>query len=304
MIDALSLYRTFLRCVETGSFSAVAKERGTSQPTVSRQIAALEDRLGCLLFQRTTRALTLTEDGEVFYRMAQEVVEAASEAESAVGRGRGRVAGRLRLVCGAAFGRLHVVPHLSALMGEYPELEVDLTMQDSFTDLIADGIDLAIRVGESDDSSLISRRIGASRRVLVATPEYLERAGSPQQVSDLAQHRCIVFSGLAAGDRWTFKGQGAPTILPVSGPFRVDNSEGVRAAVLAGLGIGYMPIWHFASGELDDGRLVELLPACAPPAHPINAVYPSRRHLPSKVRATMEFLAAIYRGEPLLQTAP
>lgn len=304
MADTLSLYRTFARVVEAGSFSAVAAERNTSQPTISRQIAALEDHLGCLLFQRTTRSLTLTDDGRIFYGLAQEVLEAAEQAEAAVGRRRGVVSGRLRLACAGVFGRLHVIPRLSALMTRYPDLDVDLVMQDRSTDLVEAGVDLALRVGEVTDAGLMARKIGLSRRTLVATPAYLAAHGTPQHPEDLTAHRCILYTGLASGPVWRLNGPNDPIDVEISGRFRVDNTEGVRASVLAGLGIAYVPVWHFVEGELEDGRLRVLLRDFEPPPLPITAIWPSRRHLAPKVRAAIDFFAAEFHLDPKLSAAP
>lgn len=303
MTDVIALFRTFLRVVEAGSFTSVAAERNTSQPTISRQIAALEDHLGCLLFQRTTRALTLTDDGRTFYGAAQMAVDAAAQAESAVGRRKGRATGQLRLAVAGVFGRLHVITRLPAFMDRHPEIQVDLVIHDRFTDLIEEGIDLALRVGKVGDSGLVGRAIGLSRRSVVAAPAYLERFGAPLRPEDLRAHRCIVYGGLAAGQSWGFKGAAGQIEVPISGPFRVDNTEGVRAAVLQGMGIGYVPVWHFVDDEIESGRLVVLLRDFEATPQPITAVYPSRRHLAPKVRAAIDFFAAEFYVDPKLSAA-
>jgi DNA-binding transcriptional LysR family regulator len=301
--DTLSLFRTFVRVVEAGSFTAVAAEMNTSQPTISRQVAALEDHLGCVLFQRTTRALSLTDDGRTFYGMAQAALDAAAQAESAVGRRKGRATGRLRLACAGVFGRLHVIPRLPAFIERYPEIEIDLVMHDRFTDLIEEGIDLALRVGNVSDSSLVGRAIGLSRRSVVAAPDYLERFGVPKRPEDLKHHRCILYGGLASGQNWTFDSPDGPISVPVAGPFRVDNTEGVRAAVLGSMGVGYVPVWHFVENEIESGRLVVLLRDYEGTPLPITAVFPSRRHLAPKVRAAIDFFAAEFHVDPKLSAA-
>jgi DNA-binding transcriptional LysR family regulator len=304
MSDILALLKTFVRTVEAGSFSAVARELNSSQPTVSRQIATLEDHLGALLFQRTTRALTLTDDGRVFYEHARRTIEALTEAESAVGRRKGKPSGRLRLACAAVFGRLHVIPRLPRFRARFPDIEIALAINDGFSDLVEEGIDLAIRVGEPSESTLISRRIGTTRRVVVATPEYLAARGRPEHPRDLAGHDCIVYDRLLAGANWTFVAPGGALTVPVAGPVHVNNTEAVRAAVLQGLGIGYVPVWHFVEGEIETGRLVVLLRAFEPPAQPISAVYPSRRFVPTKVRAAIEYFAAEFELDPYLRIDP
>jgi DNA-binding transcriptional LysR family regulator len=300
MTDVLALFRTFARTVEAGSFTAVARDMNTSQPTVSRQIALLEEHLGCLLFQRTTRALTLTDDGRVFYEHASRTIEAAQEAESAVGRRKGKPTGRLRLATAGVFGRLHIVPRLPRFMARYPDIEVDLMMSDGFSDLIEEGIDLAIRVGAVTDPNLVARRIGITRRSVVATPAYLAARGEPKTPDDLEGHDCIVYTRLAAGANWTFKGSDGPKIVPVRGRLKINNTEGVRAAILEGLGIGYVPVWHFVDREIETGRIKILLKECEPATQPISVVYPSRRFLAPKVRAMIDFLAAEFELEPML----
>jgi DNA-binding transcriptional LysR family regulator len=292
MSDLITLFRTFARVAEAGSFTSVAVERNTSQPTISRQIAALEAHLGCLLFQRTTRSLTLTDDGRVLYDHALRSLEALNEAEGAVGRRKGKPSGTLRLACAVVFGRLHVVPRLPRFLARYPDLSVDLVMHDGFTDLIEEGIDLAIRVGDIRDPGLIARRIGTTRRVVVATPDYLARRDAPRVPQDLSGHDCIVYARLATGSNWTFATPDGTIHVPISGRLRVNSTEGLRAAVLAGIGIAYVPVWHFVEQEIETGRLVRLLPDHEPRPQPISAVYPSRRYLSPKVRTMIDYLAA------------
>ncbi len=301
MTDLVLLYRTFVRTAEAGSFTAVARDRNTSQPTISRQIALLEDHLGCLLFQRTTRALALTEDGALFLDHAKRVLETLDEAESTVGRRKRRPVGQLKLGCAGVLARLHVIPRLARLQNLYPDLEIALHVADGFTDLIEEGIDLALRVGETADTSLIARRIGTSRRVTVATPDYIARHGLPQHPEDLAHHQCIVYDRLLTGATWTYMANGQTIAVPVTGSVRVNNTEAVRAAVLQGLGIGYLPTWHFVEAELETGRLIVLLGAHEPPPQTISALYPSRRFVPPKVRAAIDFFADEFAKDPQLR---
>ena len=303
MSDVLALLGTFVRTVEAGSFSAVAKELGTSQPTVSRQIAALEAHLGCLLFQRSTRSLALTDDGRVFYGHAQRTLEAAAEAESAVGRRRGKPAGTLRLACSGVFGRLHVIPRLRGFRERFPEIRLVLSMSDAFVDLVAEGIDMAIRIGDSTDGTLVARTIGVTRRVVVATPEYLQRRGTPMHPRELADHDCVVYDRLLTGASWRFVTPEGPLLVPIDGPVHVNSTEAVRAAALAGLGVAYVPVWHFVEQEIEEGRLVVLMREFEAPIQPIQAVYPSRRYLPPKVRAAIDYFAAEFALDPALRIA-
>lgn len=300
MADLIPLFRSFVRVVEAGSFTAVAAEQNTSQPTVSRQIAALEQHLGCLLLQRTTRALTLTEDGRAFYAQAQLALEAIAEAETSVGRRKGKPTGTLRLACAAVLGRLHILPRLPCFLERYPDVAVDLVMGDDFTDLVEQRIDLSIRVGALTDPGLVARRIGTSRRVVVATPDYLERHGEPRTPEDLRDHACILYTRLATGANWPFTGKDGPNSVPVQGRLTVNSTEGVRAAILSGLGIGMVPVWHFVDREIETGRLRVLLPEHEPAPHPIHVVYPPRRFIAPKLRAMLDHLATEFELDPLL----
>ena len=299
MSDLVALFRTFVRVAEAGSFTAVATEFNTSQPTVSRQIAALEEQLGALLFQRTTRALTLTDDGRVLYEQARQALDSVQQALVSVGRRRGAPSGTLRLACPVVFGRLHIVPHLPAFLERFGGVAIDLIMNDGFTDLVEEGIDLAIRIGEITDPALIARRIGTTRRVTVASPSYLAARGAPSHPNDLAGHDCIVYSRLATGSRWEFSSADGPVGVQVSGRLRVNNSEGVREGVLRGLGIGVVPVWHF-SDEIASGRLVVILSDFEPSPLPTHVVYPSRRFLAPKVRAMIDYLAHEFELDPAL----
>jgi DNA-binding transcriptional LysR family regulator len=299
MTDTISLFRAFIRVVEAGSFTRVAQEQNSSQPTVSRQVAALEEHLGARLFTRTTRKLTLTDDGRGFYERAKLAIEAVSEAEDAVGRRRARPSGALRLATPVVFGRLRVIPHLKEFLARYPDVTIDLVMNDSNADLVGEGIDLAIRSGAVTDDSLIARKIGLTRRVVVAAPSYLRGKSLPTQPQDLAGHDCITFTGVTAGVTWHFGGPDGPLGVNVDGPVRSRNSEGLREAVLSGLGIGYAPIWHFTD-ELDTGRLTVLLDGYEPAPEPIHAVYPSRSFVPQKTRVMIDFLEQRFAMDPKL----
>lgn len=298
-MDIIAAIRVFVRVVETGSFSAVARETNSSQPNVSKTIAQLEQHLAARLLQRTTRKLTVTDEGQRFYDHAGRVLEAVAEAEGAVGRRHVAPFGLLRMASPVVFGRLHVVPRLPRFLARYPDLQIDLTMNDGFTDLVGEGIDLALRVGEIDDPGLVARRVGVTRRVIVAAPDYLERCGRPQQPEDLSRHDCIVYTRLASGDIWHFGGLTGDIALRVAGRFRVNNSEGVREAVLLGLGIGVVPIWLFRD-EIANGEVELLLTDYEPRRLPMNVVYPSRRFVSPRVRAMIDFLAEEFRLDPLV----
>lgn len=298
-MDLLGPMRTFVRVVEAGSFTGVATEQNTTQPTISRQVAALEEHLGARLLTRTTRALTLTDDGRAFYEHALRALEAVGEAENAVGRRQAKPTGTLRLAVPVVLGRRHIVPRLARFLVRYPDVAIDLAMSDGFVDLVEQGIDVAIRVGEITDQSLVARKIGMVRRLTVASPAYLKAKGTPRSPEDLKRHNCIVYTRLATGNRWHFESVAGPLSVTVSGRFRVDNSEAVREGVLAGLGIAVIPAFAF-SDEVTRGAVKVLLKAYEPKLLPLNAVYPSRRYVPLRVRAMIEFLAHELKTDPVL----
>jgi DNA-binding transcriptional LysR family regulator len=303
MIDSVALFRTFIRVAEAGSFTRVAREQDSSQPTVSRQIATLEEHLGARLFTRTTRTLTLTDDGRQFYERARLAIEAVSEAEDSVGRRRARPSGALRLAVPIVFGRLRVIPHLKEFLARYPDVSIDLVMSDAFSDVVEEGIDLAIRSGDMTDSLLIGKKIGTTRRVLVAAPSYLRGRPRPTHPRDLATHDCIAFTPATSAVNWRFQGPEGPLSVEVRGPVRTHNSEGIREAVLSGLGIGHVPIWHFTD-EIRSGRLMLLLEAFEPPPVPIQALYPSRRFVPQKTRVMIDHLERRFGRDPDLNPKP
>ncbi|OYW59828.1 MAG: hypothetical protein B7Z10_03325 [Rhodobacterales bacterium 32-66-7] len=294
--------RTFVRAVETGSFTAVAAEQGQSQPTVSRQILALEDHLGVRLMQRTTRALTLTDEGRSFYAHARALLDAVEEAEGSVRPGAG-VRGTLRIAAPVAFARLHLMPRMAAFLAMHPEVTTDWVLGDRPVDLVEEGVDLAIRIGRVTDQGLIVRRIGQMRRITVARPDYFLHHPRPQHPDDLKGHDCIVYTGLATVDEWHYVGQdGAPIVVKVAGRIRVSASEGMLAALKEGLGIAVCPTWLF-DGEVDRGEVERVLEAYEPAALPIQAVYPSRRLVPPRVRAFVDYLQAGFRTDPRLGNA-
>jgi DNA-binding transcriptional LysR family regulator len=300
-MDLLSPMKTFVRVVEAGSFTAIAAEQNMTQPTISRQIAALEEYLGTRLLARTTRAFTLTDDGRAFYHHALRALEVISEAEGAVGRRRAKPSGLLRLATPVVFGGLHIVPRLPAFLARYPDVSIDLAMSDTFTDLVEQGVDVAIRVGEVTDPGLIAKRIGLVRRITVASPAYLKKHGAPRTPFDLANHECIVYTRLATGNRWVFQSTDGPLTVDAKGRFRVDNSEAVREAVLAGLGIAVIPTFVFTR-EIKRGAVRTLLRNYEPGRLPMSAVYPSRRFVPLKVRAIIDFLEHEFSLDPSLAT--
>ncbi|BAZ11627.1 transcriptional regulator LysR family protein [Calothrix sp. NIES-4071] len=295
-MDRIECMKSFARTVETGSFSAVAREMETTQPTISKQIAALEEFLDVQLLTRSTRSLRLTEEGERFYEHCQRVLEAIAEAEASVGL-RVNPSGTLRVNCPVSFGQLMVMPHIKTFLELYPDIKVDLTMTDQFIDLVEDGVDVAIRIGNVEDTSLITHRIGVTRRITVGAASYFDRAGEPQTPNDLISHNCIVYTRLTTGNEWHFQGKEGTIKVKVNGNFRVNNSAGIREAVLSGLGIAVSPVWLF--GDLvNTNALKVVLKDYQPTTLPIFAVYRRGRFIPAKVRCFVDFLASEFKLNP------
>ena len=300
-MDLIAGLRVFVRIAEAHSFSAVARELGTTQPAISRQVAALEEHLGARLIQRTTRSLTLTEDGRDLLGHARRVLDSVEEAQAAVGRQRGAPGGLVRLATPSVFGRIYIAPRLGRLLERYPELSVELHVSDHPQDLVAEGIDVAVQAATGADSSLIARRIGSSSRITVASADYIERHGEPRHPSELAGHSCIAFLQHATPNDWHFDGPGGEITVHVAGRFSTDGSEALREAVLAGMGFAVLPAWYF-SDELVSGQVRSVLTDWQPPRIGLNAVYPSRRNLPRRTRAVIDFLVDELRLDPIISS--
>src|SRR5271169_3980233 len=285
---------TFARAVETGSFSAVAREQGIGQPNVSRHIAALERHLGTRLLHRSTRKLTLTPEGERYYSETRRVIDAITEAESTA-RGNDAPQGLLRVACPTVLGRSHILPHVKAILARFPEMEIDLQIGDRYIDLIEEGINLAIRVGTLKDSTLKARRIGAAERLCVASSEYLAAHSAPTKPKDLQNHNCILYTLSSAGSTWSFR----DVDVLVRGRLRVNTPDGIRSAVLDGIGIAYARGWLFEDA-LADRRVSSLLIEHHGPPVPIHIVYAASRLLPRRARVFMDFIAEAFARDPAL----
>jgi LysR family transcriptional regulator, regulator for bpeEF and oprC len=289
--------QTFVRVAERRSFSAAARELGRGQPAVSKQIAALEAHLGAQLLRRTSRGLSLTEAGRDYYQSAVGILGDLQAAESRVGLGQSAPSGLVRVAVSAGFGRLHVMPLLPAFLERYPRITLDFQVSDRFVDLVEEGIDVAVRLGNLSDSSLIARRLATFALCVVATPEYLRRRGVPAVPADVERHDCIVFSPKGAPARWPFAGAGGSVVVEPRSVLRTNDAELVRAGVLAGLGLGYAQTWLFAA-ELASGRVRTVLGEFTRTTVPISAVHPAGRRLPRKVAVFIEYLAAAFAADP------
>ncbi len=305
-MDRLQTMQTFVRVVEAGSFSTVAREVGSTQSAISKQVAALERQLGARLLSRTTRSLALTEEGQRYFEQARRLVAEIEEAESVVRGSSQQLTGLLRVAASVSFGRMTLLPIVQHFLAAHPGVKVDLRLNDSFVDLVEEGIDVAVRVGELADSSLVARRVGQTRRSVVASRDYVRRhakAGqAPREPADLLQHNCIVYTELATRNEWRFvagPGASAPVgtkqAVRVAGNIQTNSSEVVRAAVLDGHGLGYSPSWLF-SAELQSGQVAVLLPDWQAPALPMHLVSPPARKHSAKVRVFGDHVAAGLKG--------
>jgi DNA-binding transcriptional LysR family regulator len=299
-MDRLTAMEVFVRIVETGSFSAVAREMGMTQPTVSKQLTALEKQLRTRLLNRSTRQLSLTEAGSAYYESSKRILDDVHEAEGNLGLLQTELTGVLRVNSSIGMGQVYLGPLVLKFQEAHPDLSIDLSYSDRFVDLVEEGIDVAIRIGRLNDSTLAARRIGSSRRVVIATPGYLEKHGTPQVPEDLARHNCLLYAYLSTGNEWSFKGPDGEIRVKVSGNFRSNNGEAIRQALFDHRGIAVSPDWLILR-ELEQGRLVTLLQDYEPDPAEVSAVYPSGRHVSAKVRAFTEFVRAEFQKIPALR---
>jgi len=289
-MDRLLAMEMFVRVVETGSFSKAAREFNTTQPTVTKQVAATEARLKVRLLNRNTRGVSLTEPGALYYEKCKSIVRDAQEADSIVQLRQNQAQGLLRIGTSVAFGRRVVVPLALAYMRRHPQLQLDLSFEDRYVDLIAQGIDVAIRMGKLADSSLGARYLGVNPWVMVASPAYLKKHGTPRRAQDLGAHVALVYSSVVGDEFWRMHTpKGDPVTVPVSGRFRSNNLSAVLAAARDGLGIALMPR-YVASESLAAGKVLAVLADHSLPEQEIHAVFPSPKLLPGKVSGFVAFL--------------
>lgn len=297
-MDTINGMITYARVVEARSFSEAARRLGISKSAVSKQIARLEDRLGARLLNRTTRRISPTEVGAAFYERCARITAEIEEAELAVTRLQAEPRGVLRVNAPMSFGMQHLAPAIAVFMKRYPDVEIDLMLNDRFVDLIDEGFDLAIRIGQLADSSLIARKLAPGRLVLCAAPSYLRRRGLPAAPKELAEHDCLVYSFAASGDLWTFiDADGAARSVRVKPRMRVNNGDVMRDVAVAGLGLTVLPTF-IAADCLEKGTLVAVLGNYRLPETSVSAIYPQNRYLSTKVRVFVDFLAGRFGPEP------
>lgn len=293
-MDDFGVIPVFVAVVETGGFSSAARRLGVSKSAVSKRITQLEDKLGVRLLYRTTRQLSLTEAGEYYFANAVKALAYASEAEDSVTQLQAIPQGRLRISAPMSFGRLHIAPLIPKFMAQYPSIHVDLVMDDRVIDMVEGGFDVAVRVGDLPDSTLIARPLAPMRYVICASPEYAKTHILPRTPAELSEHSCLLFS--YTGSEWDFIYQGKIERVRVAGTYQANNSEALREALMHGLGIARIPTF-VVGPDIANGRLVQLLNEYDMPTRTFYAVFPKRQHLPAKVRVFTDFVVAHFGGE-------
>jgi len=299
-MDKLSAMAIFARVVERGSFSAVAREMQTSQPTISKVLKALEAELGGKLIARSTRQLSLTDEGQRYYAECRHILAAVDAAEHSFQSGKERIAGHLRIGSSVSFGRLQIAPRLAEFLKRYPDIDIDLQLNDQNQDLIREGLDVTFRIGELNDSGLIARQIGITHRVTVAAPDYLRQHGQPQTPAELSEHNCLQFNLLNSQNLWVFEKNNKRHEVRIKGNAQSNNSEAVREMVLGGLGIALSPVWLF-SEDLKAGRVMAILSDYVAQSLPIHAVSPANRRQSARVKAFVDYMSQALEQAPELK---
>lgn len=293
-MDRYTELKSFVLVAEKGSFAAAAQAERVTPVVMGRRLDSLEDRLGVKLMHRSTRGLHLTDLGEQFLDQARQLLKDFDDIESSLLAGRNLVRGHLVVSAPAAFGRRHVAPLGQTFQTLYPDLKLSFNLTDSVVDLVREGYDMAIRIGEVTDPNYVAVKLASNRRVVCGTPAYFEQYGVPQSLEDLAQHNCLAFNLQGGQPRgWSFLKDGRLVAVKVGGNLDCNDGELLYNWVKQGLGIGWRSTWEI-EGELKRGELVTVLDAFAVPAYDIQAVYPQQRHLPAKVRFFIDYLKKTY----------
>ena len=279
----------FISVVEQGSFSKAAEVLGFSNSGVSKRISALEAQLGVKLLYRSTRKLSLTEAGERYYQHAQRAFEAAKEAESAATGLQQEAQGVLRISAPMSFSRSHIAPIIPKFLKAYPKISIQMELSDTWSDVISEGYDLALRAGDLPDSSLVAKPLAPLHSVICAAPNYLEEFGSPKEPADLVQHNCLLYSYHSTSNEWFFNRNDEDVRVEVKGNYQVNNSDALKEALLTGLGVGRLPSF-IAGEEIKKGNLIPLLTDYQMPYKNLVALYPQRQYLAKKVSVFLSFL--------------
>ena len=302
-MDRLAAFAAFARACETGNFSAVARELGVSQPTISKHIAAAEAHLGVQLFSRTTRRLQPTADAVRLYPVVRQLLDALELVEAGSRKPVDAPSGVLRVAVPESFGRAEILPRLGRYLGRYPEVRVELRMTDATVDLVEKGAELGVRIGVLAPSSLIARRIGTVRHRVVAGRGYLASRRAPLVPDEIAGHDCIVYTGFARSTEWAFNSEFGRHVIDAEPRLALDSADAMAEAVRADLGIAMVPTW-LLDDEIADGRVVVLLDDFYPPTLPIHIVYPETRWLSLRARSFIDFLIGEFGGRPASAVAP
>lgn len=288
----------FVSSVNAGSFTAAAKHLGLTRSAVGKSVVRLETRLKVRLLNRTTRSLSLTDDGQILYERCIGILEDLDSVEDALALRRITPSGRLRISLPVAIGRIHVVPHIESCLREWPALSIDATFSDRLVDVIDEGYDLVMRIGPAkEDSSLLTRTIGLQKMITCASPQYLESRKAPQCPDDLSAHECLHFVANGRLLPWDFKVAGEKVSIVHPGRLRMDSSEALLRAAVAGFGVATLPS-YLLSDDLRSGKLVALLEGFSEEAVPIRIIYPSKRHLSPKIRLFIDRLVQAWSPQP------
>jgi DNA-binding transcriptional LysR family regulator len=296
-MDRIDSMAVFAKVVASRSFSGAARELQLSQAVVSKHVRSLEDWLGARLLNRTTRRLSVTEIGAFVYERGGRIVEEIEKIQREAGALQTSPRGLLRVAAPVSFGVTYLGPALADYLERYPEVSLDLTVSDAFVDLVAGGFDMAIRIGQLEDSSLMARRLAPIRFVLCAAPSYLKRHGTPERPEDLARHECVYYSYRTPPGEWRLTGPSGEISVRIAGRLKANNGNVLRGAILAGRGIGLAPTF-VVGDDLAAGLLRPLLPDYPPVPTEMSAIYPPGRHLSIMVRSLIDFLAARFGAEP------
>jgi DNA-binding transcriptional LysR family regulator len=288
-MDLFDAMQVFVRVVERGSFSAVARELNLGQPAVSKQIRGLEKHLGGALFARSTRYLALTDQGQRFYAQSKEILASLDTARLSFASGQEQVAGPLRVAAPVSFGRLCIAPLVGDFLARHPQVRIDLRLSDHHEDVLKENIDVAIRIGAVKNEGLVALKLGESPRRVYASPAYLQRHGTPLEPSDLSRHNCLGFTLLEHYDAWQFDHHGEQHHVTIKGNVTSNSSEAIREMVLCGLGLSLSPQWLFAA-DVRQGTVTNVLTHYQPTALPIHAVFSQDRRRSARTRAFVDFL--------------
>lgn len=296
-MDKFQEMRVFAAVVDAGSFVGASNALDMSKPAVSRYVADLETRLGVRLLHRTTRKLSLTEEGEVFYARCIELLGNIEEAEAEITSRSGEATGQLKVSVPVSFGLLHLAPLWAEFMARHPKVALDLTLSDRMVDLVEEGFDVAVRIARLPSSSLVSRKLSSTRMIVCASPAYLKSHGTPRQPSDLAGHAILAYSLLATGDSWEFEGPQGAVAVKVEPRMRTNSGDTCRAVALRHQGLVIQPSF-LVGDDVRSGALVELMPDYRSIEMGIYAMYPTRKHVLPKVRLLIDHLVEAFKVKP------